>query len=103
MSIEYEDRIIQERAEEEKMGRLRNRKYERKYRKRRLRLLKTKWWLIHWGHSAEGRDGKEYIKYNSRNGWVREMKRESRRKVRKEEDIPDGNGYKKYTDRWKLE
>lgn len=102
MSIEYEDRIIREHAEEEKMSRLWNRKNERKYRKRKMRLLNRKGY-VYWGFAAEGRGGKKYIKYSSRNGWKREMKRKNHKKMRKEEDIPDGNGYRKYTERWKYE
>ena len=85
------------------MSRLWNRKNERKHRKRRLRLAKLGGKKYrYWGYIAEGREGKEYIKY-SRNGWVRDMKRATRRKVRQEDEVPDGNGYRKYEDRWKYD
>ena len=99
MSIEYEDRIIQERAEDEKKERLRNRKNERKHRKRRLRMLKMRY--VGWGWVAKTRNGEEYLKYDSDSDWKRELKRRSARKTRREEDVPDGNGYRKFEDRWK--
>ena len=102
MSIEYEDRIIQERAEDEKKERLRNRKNERKHRKRRLRMAKLRRnRYVGWGWIAKTRNGEEYLKYDSDSDWKRELKRRSARKTRREEDVPDGNGYRKYEDRWK--
>lgn len=103
MSIEYEDRIIQERAEDEKKERLRNRKNERKHRKRRLRLTKihqSRYRFANTGHAAEGRNGKEYVQYWSDSDNKRDLKRISARRTRRREDIPDGNAYRKYEDRW---
>lgn len=104
MSAEWEEKESERRRLHKSMSRLRNRKNERKHRKRRLRLAKLRRKrYVSWGWVAKTRNGEEYLKYDSDSDWKRELKRRSARKTRREEDVPDGNGYRKFGDRWKYD
>ena len=101
MSAEWEEREDEKKRLHKSLSRLRNRKNERKRRKRdRLIAELGKWCPARW---IGERDGKERVYARDKSAWKEDMKRCTARAVRKEEDIPDGNAYKKVKDKWDWE
>lgn len=95
MSVEYEEMVRQDQREDRKRERLRNRKNKWKHRARDLRIIKEYKNYVR-GYIKRSKNGEEYLGHIDKIRDKYHMKRNTRRRVRREEDVPDGNGYRKY-------